>query len=159
MDQNSNTLIAENIEQTFRNFLAKIDRIEVLKVFDKLKEKDKNEEIGLDNIIENIIEEESGGNSDNMDIDNVSTKQDSQKTNSIEQTNSNSDAFYSSNENAPNSFNHSSEDKSKEIDEIANQILYLIKNNELDEKDIEDILSQVLNYFMTKSNENYKNVL
>ncbi len=153
MPHNENTLIAENIIQIFKNNLKFIDLNCVRKVFYKLIEKDKNQEMNLNNIIEDIIEE-SDDNYDNMEIDDASTKQDSQKTNSNEQTNSNSDAFFSSNENAPNSFNHSSEDKSKEIDEIANQILYLIKKNELDEKDIEDILSQVLNYFMIKSNEN-----
>ena len=151
MDQNENNYLVENIIQIFNNNLKFIDRPCIIKAFYKLIEKDKNQEMNLNNIIEDIIEE-SDDNYDNMEIDDASTKQDSQKTNSNEQTNSNSDAFFSSNENAPNSFKHSSEDKSKEIDVIANQIIDIIQT--LDEKVIEDILSQVLNYFMIKSNEN-----
>ena len=152
MDQNENNFLVENIIQIFNNNLKFIDRPCVIKAFYKLLEKDIKGEMNLNKIIEDIIEEESDINCDNMETDDVSTKQDSQKTNSNEQTNSNSDAFFSSNENAPNSFKHSSEDKSKEIDEIAKQIFDKIQN--LDDKNIEDILSQVLNYFMTKSNEN-----
>lgn len=151
MKENDNNLLAENIIQIFNNNLKFIDRPCVIKAFYKLIEKDNKGEMNLSNMIENILEQNS--DCDNMETNDVSTKQDSHITNNNnQQTFSNSDKFSSSNENAPNSFNNSSEDKSKEINEIADQIFYKIHN--LDDKDIEDILSQVLNNFMTKSNEN-----
>ena len=153
MDQNENNFLVENIIQIFNNNLKFIDRPCIIKVFYKLIEKDKNKELGLDNIIENIMEEDNDESSDNMETDDVSTKQDTRITNNNNQpTISNSDKFSSSNENQSNSFKDSNEDKSKEISEIAEEIFYLIKN--LDEKEIEDILSQLNNYFITKNKEN-----
>ena len=153
MDQNENNFLVENIIQIFNNNLKFIDRPCIIKVFYKLIEKDKNQEMGLVNIIENILEEDNDDSSDNMETNDVSTKQDTRITNSNNQpTISNSEKFSSSNENQTNSFKDSNEDKSKEISEIAEEIFYLIKN--LDEKEIEDILSQLNNYFITKNKEN-----
>ena len=143
----------ENIIQIFNNNLKFIDRTCAIKVFYELIKKDKNGEMNLEKTIADVVDEESG-NCDNMETDDVSTKQDSHITNNNnQQTNSNSEKFSSSNENAPNSFKDSNEDKSKEISQIAEEIFDIIKDVH-DEKDRENILSQVLNYFMTKSYDN-----
>ena len=152
MKESENNFLVENIIQIFNNNLKFIDRPCIIKAFYKLQEKDIKGEMNLSNVIENILDQ-NYGDCDNMETNDVSTKQDSHIPNNNNQpTISNSDKFSSSNENASNSFNNSSEDKSKEIDGIADQIFSKILN--LDEKDIEDILSQVLNYFITKNNEN-----
>ena len=150
MDQKgNNNFLAENIEQTFFNNLKFIDKITIIKVLDKLIEKDKNEELNLVNIIGNIKEEMNCDDDYDMDT----TKASSQKNNSNSQTTQTtpiSDNFSSSNE--MSSFKDSNEAKlDNSIDQIVEDIYAIIKS--LSDKEIEDILSQVMNYFI-KSDSN-----
>ena len=144
MSHNENTLIAENIIQIFKNNLKFIDLNCVRKVFYKLIEKDKNQEMGLNHMIENVLEE-------SYDMSDLSNSYDEKRSPSISPSIFDS-PNYSDDENSL-SLTDSLDDDYLTFGKIADDIFVLIIA--LDEKDIEDILLQVKNYFMTKSNYMY----
>ena len=137
MPHNENTLIAENIIQIFKNNLKFIDLNCVRKVFYKLIEKDKNQEMGLNHMIENVLEE-------SYDMSDLSNSYDEKRSPSISPSNFDS-PNYSDDENSL-SLTDSLDDDYLTFGKIADDIFVLIIP--LDEKDIEDILLQVKNYFM-----------
>ena len=153
MDINDNSSIIQKIINIFDKNLEIDDKSKVRGVYDLLAEKDKKEEYNLKNIVENIFE--SDENCDDKKKSDNSTKETTQNNSSSNPNYNNNDQFGSSDQNEkPSSFKHSSQENlKKKYCDIADEIFEIISSLDLDEKKIEDVLTEVKNHFNNNKNQ------
>ena len=153
MDINDNSSIIQKLINIFNKNFEIDDKSKVRGVYDLLADKDEKEEYNLKNIVENIFE--SDENCDDKMICDPSTKETSQKNSSSNPNFNNDDDFESSNQNEkPSSFKHSSQENlKKKYCDIADEIFEIISSLDLDEKKIEDVLTEVKNHFNNNKNQ------
>ncbi len=150
MDYKNNSKV-QDIINIFNKHLEIVDVTKIKEVYDLLLDKDNKLEYNLKTIVENIFEEDD--NCDDKKKSDNSTKETSQNNSSSNPNYNNNDQFGSSDQNEkPSSFKHSSQENlKKKYCDIADEIFEIISS--LDEKKIEDVLTEVKNHFNNNKNQ------